>query len=656
MRTRRLLIGLLLVWVLILGFVATRLQVPAEVEAELEQPIEQPATAATTKTPVALIDPPSPPPVDDATATGSSTDAVDSSATATSANASIVAAARSRVAAEAAQRPVDEEADVEHTALQGAAVELLTAQSECMIQTFTNRLTARASSVYMGDGAERAVARSRHGAALAFDADVATSYHSACGLPNTPWWVSYNFGSPTTVSTIKLTSDAPADFPRSWELQGRADARGSFVTLLQVGKDAGITCSMRLRQFRCDQARTRSYEVRSPGDYVEYRLLVHSVTNTRRNDRNCLQLAEITFVGPCAASNLVLHLDASAVSSPIGSLVAEWRDQSGHGHHARRRGAPETRHGVAGAAPLVLPGSADFDVAEASEAPAVVDDGGSPRLVTDPLSGRPALSWEYSSGGGFLEAAGLTVGASDSMSVFVVTSTRAAGWPSRGSKVKPIYCLGDPAFWAGTLCVSGIVGNSSYAAYGGRGQPGEGEYLTGLTADVMEDGALHILAVTLDGPAGLFRAYVDGVPALVPSFISATTPTVGTAQIGGSSTSRSRRFHGLISEIVCIPTPHFPWCHAACPPHPTALGATSHALLTPPPLVPRGRYTMTRCSPRARCMQSATTCSTSTLSPAHTPTSTLRSRRRTQLVGASLVVCSPPMVLATRGRLSRRSC
>ena len=25
--------------------------------------------------------------------------------------------------------------------------------------------------------------------------------------------------APTTVSTIKLTSDAPADFPRSWELQ-----------------------------------------------------------------------------------------------------------------------------------------------------------------------------------------------------------------------------------------------------------------------------------------------------------------------------------------------------------------------------------------------------------------------------------------------------
>jgi len=66
----------------------------------------------------------------------------------------------------------------------------------------------------------------------------------------------------------------------------------------------------------------------------------------------------------------------------------------------------------------------------------------------------------------------------------------------------------------------------------------------------MGDGALHILSATVDGPSGLFRAYFDGVPALVPSFISATTPAVGPAQIGGSSSSRSRRFHGLIAEVV----------------------------------------------------------------------------------------------------------
>ena len=34
-------------------------------------------------------------------------------------------------------------------------------------------------------------------------------------------------------------------------------------------------------------------------------------------------------------------------------------------------------------------------------------------------------------------------------------------------------------------------------------------------------------------------------------------------------------------------SPHFPWCHFACPPHHTPLGALSHALLTTLPLVPR---------------------------------------------------------------------
>ena len=112
----------------------------------------------------------------------------------------------------------------------------------------------------------------------------------------------------------------------------------------------------------------------------------------------------------------------------------------------------------------------------------MLDDGGSPRLSVDSVSGRPALRWEYDVGGGFLEAAGLSVGATASMTVFVVASSTSEGWPSRGSKVKPIYALGDPAFWAGTLCLAGVVGAPGYAAYGGRGQPGEGEYMTGLTA------------------------------------------------------------------------------------------------------------------------------------------------------------------------------
>lgn len=268
--------------------------------------------------------------------------------------------------------------------------------------------------------------------------------------------------------------------------------------------------------------------------------------------RNCLQLGEISFVGPCASSNLLLHLDASSISSPMGSLVSEWRDQSGHGHHARRRGGQgdSGTEGDGGGVPLALPSSAALEVDDASEILPPVDDGGSPRLVREKRSGRLALSWEYSLGGGFLEAAGLSVGPTDSMTVFVVAGTRRDGWPRRGSKVKPIYCLGEPAFWAGTLCVAGVVGNASSAGYGGRGQPGEGEYMEGLTGDAMGDGGLHILAATVDGKEGLYRAYVDGLPALVPSFLSKTTPSVGVAQLGGSSTSRSRRFHGLIAEVV----------------------------------------------------------------------------------------------------------
>ena len=82
--------------------------------------------------------------------------------------------------------------------------------------------------------------------------------------------------------------------------------------------------------------------------------------------------------------------------------------------------------------------------------------------------------------------------------------------PERGSRVKPAYCLGDPAFWAGALCIAGIAGNASRGGYGGRGQPGEGEYMRGLTGEAMADGELHILAVTLDGSGGVYKAYVDG--------------------------------------------------------------------------------------------------------------------------------------------------
>ena len=76
-------------------------------------------------------------------------------------------------------------------------------------------------------------------------------------------------------------------------MQARSEKRAPFLTLLRVKHDPGVRCSTRLRQFTCDQPRTRSYEVKAPGDYLEYRILVRSVSNARRADRHCLQLAEV---------------------------------------------------------------------------------------------------------------------------------------------------------------------------------------------------------------------------------------------------------------------------------------------------------------------------------------------------------------------------
>ena len=113
--------------------------------------------------------------------------------------ASNVQKAKSRVMADAGDAAGDSVPSAEHAALQGAAVELLTAHSECTIQTFTGRHTAQASSTY-SESDNAALDAERHGAALAFDADATTAWHAACGLPNAPWRLSYRFAEPTTVS------------------------------------------------------------------------------------------------------------------------------------------------------------------------------------------------------------------------------------------------------------------------------------------------------------------------------------------------------------------------------------------------------------------------------------------------------------------------
>jgi hypothetical protein len=217
-RTRRLLVGLLTVWLVVVVYVALQLDAPALPEEP--EAVRDPALAARGEPPATVSA--VPPTVANTSVTaedGAPSDSASNASTSGASGASIVSAARSRVAEEAARRPEDEELDVAHTTLQGAAVELLTAQSECVIQTFTNRLTARASSIF------DAGADGRHGAALAFDADSATSFHSSCGLPNAPWWITYAFDAPTTVSTLRLTADAPADYPKRWELQACSTRR-----------------------------------------------------------------------------------------------------------------------------------------------------------------------------------------------------------------------------------------------------------------------------------------------------------------------------------------------------------------------------------------------------------------------------------------------
>ena len=463
----------------------------------------------------------------------------------------IVGAARTRVVAD---HEVGGHDGSEHVALQDAAVELLTSQSACTVQTASSSgRAAYASSVYRGsDGLER------HPAAHAFDGDEFTFFHSSCGLPMSPWTLGFTFDTPTAVATITLSSDAPADYPRSWELQGRSEPHEPYTTLLRVRQDAGISCSAALgasrkRQHTCDQPQRQSYEVRRPGDFREYRLLVHTVSNARRAERNCFRLNEVTFTGPCASSTLVLHLDASSLEVMgllEGAPVREWRDQSGHGHHARRRGGTLADR----SAPLALTeddASADLEgvgAAAAAAAGDAVSDG--PRLRHDEHSGRATVRFEYAPGAAFFEAAGLSVVPSDSMSVLLVGRTRRDGFPGRGSKVKPLYCLGEPAFWAGVLCIAGVVGQPGAAAYGGRGQPGEGEYLLGFTADQMDDGALHVLVVTVDGVHGAYHAWFDGAPAAVADFVSSATAGSGLAQIGGSGSSRTRRFHGDVAEVI----------------------------------------------------------------------------------------------------------
>ena len=172
------------------------------------------------------------------------------------------------------------------------------------------------------------------------------AYHGACGVAHAPWTLSFGFAEPTTVSTVKLTADAPADYPLHWQLEGSVEPLGdndesgddveeeedagggggaTWHVLLSVRNDAGLNprpaaaasaahsdgtfagtggigdgaaaaaaatsavggCASHLRQFRCDAPQTRAYEVTSPGDYAAYRLVVRAVHNAHLGAAPC---------------------------------------------------------------------------------------------------------------------------------------------------------------------------------------------------------------------------------------------------------------------------------------------------------------------------------------------------------------------------------
>ena len=57
----------------------------------------------------------------------------------------------------------------------------------------------------------------------------------------------------------------------------------------------------------------------------------------------------------------------------------------------------------------------------------------------------------------------------------------------------------------------------------------------GAASPAMDDAGLRLITVEVSGRDGSFKGYLDGAPARVPAFVSATTPALGLAQLGGSA-------------------------------------------------------------------------------------------------------------------------
>ena len=126
-----------------------------------------------------------------------------------------------------------------------------------------------------------------------------------------------------------------------------------------------------------------------------------------------------------------------------------------------------------------------------------------------------------------------------------------------------------------------MAGDASRGAYGARGQPGEGEYLDGLSdggaaSQAMDGNGLRLVTVEVNGREGVFKVprivecypypypltltlpltfaprgtSTGRRPACRPLSPSPDDPGAGAGPAGHSSSSRTRRFHGLIAEVV----------------------------------------------------------------------------------------------------------
>ena len=213
--------------------------------------------------------------------------------------------------------------------------------------------------------------------------------------------------------------------------------------------------------------------------------------------------------------------DTNGTAAVDGDIVARWNDLSGGGHHAVRIGSSGNlvqRGSVGSALPLVS--------------------------VTD------------IDGGDYLRVPTFTVADTDDLTVFVVA--RSAPQTLNGSAIHPLVGSGDPGYGKSAFTISTTrpdAGGSAVLGYFGRYYnpfPYD-EYTKAGDNPNFSDGDLHIIELRLDdaatGGVGRFAGHYDGVAKETHAGVS-SNPLNGPVEIGGSSTSGSRRFAGAFAEIL----------------------------------------------------------------------------------------------------------